>query len=71
MTEDSLNCDIVAITSRNINYLANDNLMIILKVLTPLIKYEKIKQNEHFFNMLTAAASHDMITPLNSIIGLL
>ena len=39
--------------------------------LTPTIKYEKLKIENHFYEMLTATVSHDMRTPLNSMIGLL
>lgn len=39
--------------------------------LTPIIKYEKLKIENHFYEMMTATVSHDMRTPLNSMIGLL
>lgn len=45
--------------------------MILFKNLTPLIKYEKVKLEKHYYEMLTATVSHDMRTPLNSIINLL
>lgn len=45
--------------------------MILLKNLTPVIKYEKLKVENHYYEMLTATVSHDMRTPLNAIIGLL
>lgn len=45
--------------------------MILLKNLTPVIKYEKLKLENHYYEMLTATVSHDMRTPLNAIIGLL
>ena len=32
---------------------------------------EKLKLENHFYEMLTATVSHDMRTPLNSILGLL
>lgn len=41
--------------------------MIIIKNLTPIILYEKIKGENHFYEMLTATVSHDMRTPLNAI----
>ena len=44
--------------------------MIMVNQITPLIKYEKLKMENHFFEMLTATVSHDMRTPLNAIIGL-
>jgi signal transduction histidine kinase len=45
--------------------------MYIVKNLTPVIRYEKLKIENHFYEMLTATVSHDMRTPLNSMIGLL
>lgn len=45
--------------------------MIMIKNLTPMINYEKLKVENLFYEMLTATVSHDMRTPLNSIIGLL
>ncbi len=42
-----------------------------LRNLTPIIRYEKLKIENHFYEMLTATVSHDMRTPLNSMIGLL
>jgi len=45
--------------------------MIMVKNLTPLIKYEKLKIENHFYEMLTATVSHDMRTPLNIMSGLL
>lgn len=45
--------------------------MIMIKNLTTVIKYEKLKIENHFYEMLTATVSHDMRTPLNAMIGLL
>ena len=44
--------------------------MILINHITPLVRYEKLKLENHFFEMLTATVSHDMRTPLNAIIGL-
>lgn len=44
--------------------------MILIKYMTPLVKYEKLKIENHYHEMLTATVSHDMRTPLNTIIGL-
>lgn len=43
--------------------------MIIVRDVTPLVKYEKLKIHSHFADMLTATISHDMKTPLNAIIA--
>lgn len=45
--------------------------MIMIKSLMPLVKYEKLKLENHFYEMLTATVSHDMRTPLNAMSGLL
>jgi signal transduction histidine kinase len=42
-----------------------------IRNLTPTICYEKLKMENHFYEMLTATISHDMRTPLNSMLGLL
>ena len=41
-----------------------------VRTITHLIKYEKLKLQNHFLEMLTATVSHDMRTPLNAILGL-
>ena len=45
--------------------------MIVIKNITQLVKYEKVKIENHFYEMLTATVSHEMRTPLNAIISLL
>ena len=44
--------------------------MIMIKNLTALVNYDKMKVRSEFNNMLTATISHDMRTPLNAIIGM-
>lgn len=44
--------------------------MLMIKVLTPVIRYEKLKIENHFYEMLTATVSHDLRTPLNAMTGL-
>ena len=44
--------------------------MIMVRSITHFIKYEKLKMQNHFLEMLTATVSHDMRTPLNSILGI-
>lgn len=44
--------------------------MIIAKTITQFIKYEQLKLQNHFLEMLTATISHDMRTPLNAILGI-
>lgn len=45
--------------------------MIVIKNITQLVKYEKVKIENSFYEMLTATVSHEMRTPLNAIISLL
>ena len=42
-----------------------------MRNLTCQTNYEKIKLQNKFYEIMTAAVSHDLRTPLNSIIGLL
>ena len=44
--------------------------MLVISQLTSLIKYKKLKIENHFFELLTATVSHDMRTPLNAINGI-
>ena len=45
--------------------------MIMIKDLTPIVKYEAVKLENHFHEMLAATVSHEMRTPLNIILGVL
>ena len=45
--------------------------MAVIKNITSLVNYEKVKLENHFYEMLTATVSHEMRTPLNIIITLL
>ena len=41
-----------------------------IRNVSSIVKCEKLKLENHFYEMLTATVSHDMRTPLNAIIGL-
>ena len=45
--------------------------MVVIKNITSLVNYEKVKIENHFYEMLTATVSHEMRTPLNVILTLL
>jgi K+-sensing histidine kinase KdpD len=45
--------------------------IIVIKDMTPMMKYEDLKFENKCYEMLTASISHDMRTPLNAILGLL
>eukprot|EP00347_Sterkiella_histriomuscorum_P012729 403367440 len=63
--------EMITIRENKIFYQDQTLRMIMIKCLTPLMKYEKLKLENHFYEMLTATVSHDMRTPLNSMLGLL
>ena len=44
--------------------------MISIRDISNIIDYEKTKNEAKFFEALTATASHEMLTPLNSILNL-
>eukprot|EP00347_Sterkiella_histriomuscorum_P021176 403334959 len=69
-TSSSFN-EIVSLQQCKLFFQGEEQQMILLKNLTPLVKYEKLKVENHYYEMLTATVSHDMRTPLNAIIGLL
>ncbi len=41
-----------------------------IRAITHIIKYQQLKLQNHFLEMLTATISHDMRTPLNAILGI-
>jgi signal transduction histidine kinase len=45
--------------------------MVLVNRLTSFIQNEKLKLENHFFEMITATVSHDMRTPINAITGLI
>ena len=45
--------------------------MVLIKNISQLVKYQKVKLENHFYEMLTATVSHEMRTPLNAIISLI
>ena len=44
--------------------------MLIFNRITSLLKYEKLKVEKYFNELITATVSHDMRTPINAIQGL-
>ena len=42
-----------------------------IKNVTQVVRYEQLKLENHFSEMLTATVSHEMRTPLNAIMSLL
>ena len=62
--------EIVTFKSQKILYQNCAHRMIMIRSITHFVKYDKLKMQNHFLEMLTATVSHDMRTPLNSILGL-
>eukprot|EP00347_Sterkiella_histriomuscorum_P000376 403376099 len=69
--ESSQSFEIVNVSECRILFQNLYHRMIMIKNLTPIIRYEKLKVENHFYEMLTATVSHDMRTPLNAMTGLL
>ncbi|CDW86801.1 -like sensor kinase protein [Stylonychia lemnae] len=63
--------ELITIKESKILYESKNLSMIMVKCMTPLMRYEKLKLENHFYEMLTATVSHDMRTPLNAMCGLL
>eukprot|EP00347_Sterkiella_histriomuscorum_P015876 403355346 len=45
--------------------------LILFHRITSFIKYEKLKMEKNFYEMITATVSHDMRTPINAITGMI
>jgi len=45
--------------------------MIIIKNLTELVKYQNVEMESRLYELFTATVSHEMRTPLNSILSLI
>ncbi len=45
--------------------------MIIIKNLTELVKYKNVEMESRLYELFTATVSHEMKTPLNSILSLI
>lgn len=44
--------------------------MIVIRNISVIIEFEKVKYENKYQELLTATMSHEMLTPLNSIINL-
>ena len=44
--------------------------MIVIRNISVIIEFEKVKNENKYQELLTATMSHEMLTPLNSIINL-
>lgn len=69
--KDLENKEIIMFKKGQIQFQNSESTMIVIKNITQLVKYERVKIENHFYEMLTATVSHEMRTPLNAIISLL
>jgi signal transduction histidine kinase len=53
-----------------INYNLQPAIMIVIRNISVIIEFEKVKNENKYQELLTATMSHEMLTPLNSIINL-
>ena len=55
---------------QKIHFDDQETTLVLFNRLTEFVRYEKMKMEKNFFEMITATVSHDMRTPLNAISGL-
>ncbi|CDW87979.1 pas pac sensor hybrid histidine kinase [Stylonychia lemnae] len=60
----------VEVQKFNIQFNRQDQMLIIIKNISSIINYEKHKNDSKYQQLLLASVSHEMLTPLNSIINL-
>lgn len=53
------------------HFLNKELRLILFHRITAFVKYEKLKMENNFYEMITATVSHDMRTPINAITGLI
>ena len=54
----------------SVEYLQQTAKMIVIRDISLIIEFEKEKNENKYQELLTATMSHEMLTPLNSIINL-
>lgn len=60
----------VEVTKVEISFKSQECYLIIIKDITSILNYEKQKSDSKYQSLLLGTVSHEMLTPLNSIIGL-
>lgn len=63
--------EIVSLKISNMHFHNKELKLILFRRLTEFVKYEKLKMENNFYEMITATVSHDMRTPINAITGLI
>eukprot|EP00347_Sterkiella_histriomuscorum_P022915 403336673 len=63
--------EIVNLMLQDMHFLNKELRLVLFHRITSFVKYEKLKMENNFYEMITATVSHDMRTPINSITGLL
>lgn len=61
--------EIICMKQQEMTYQSRPVKMILFHRITQFIKYDKLKMENNFNEMVTATVSHDMRTPINAILG--
>eukprot|EP00347_Sterkiella_histriomuscorum_P007356 403349259 len=69
--QPELYSEIVNLKLQNMHFLNKELKLILFHRITGFVKYEKLKMENNFYEMITATVSHDMRTPINAITGLI
>eukprot|EP00347_Sterkiella_histriomuscorum_P010154 403377397 len=70
-SKDKIYKEIVSMKVQNLHFQHRDLKMVVFNRITSFVNNEKSKMENNFIEMITATISHDMLTPINSITGLI
>jgi signal transduction histidine kinase len=62
---------IVQLQKVPLKFSEQDIYMVIIKNLTELVRYQNVQSESRLYELFTATVSHEMRTPLNSILSLI
>jgi signal transduction histidine kinase len=65
------NIQIVSIRQEDINFRGEPKKIILISDVTEVVNFRETESVHTFFELLTATVSHEMLTPLNSVLSLL
>ncbi|CDW83581.1 multi-sensor hybrid histidine kinase [Stylonychia lemnae] len=63
--------EIFTLKQQELQFQSKPFMLILFNRITSFIKYEKLKMENNFYEMITATVSHDMRTPINAIMGII
>ena len=61
---------VTQIRKQQVTYMERPAVMLVIRNITFIVEFEKVKNEGKYQELLTATMSHEMLTPLNSIINL-